>query len=342
MCAVALHPVQTFVAADNGALLKSAALLDTSLESTNDGDEIIVDSIKEIFPQLVRLDRLPTHLKLTRVQRHRATEAEALVVTGTNIISSNIYRSRQWPLSRSTVKSYSNKLIFLGVGWWQYQERAGRKTAKALHDMVHPDIPISARDQYTTDRLVEMGLSAINTGCPTMWRLPAVLPPLGNRNECVFTVTDYNPNRRVDEDILKRLAHVYEQVVIWPQSAGDLALLGSMSLPANAVIAPRGVESLAKVLKGRDYIGTRLHAGVRAAQLGSACLVLGVDNRALEIGRDTGFPVIERNRAVEGLLLGMRQAAGGVALELPTNEIEFWTKTFLSLIDHSKVDSTRM
>ena len=48
-----------------------------------------------------------------------------------------------------------------------------------------------------------------------------------------------------------------------------------------------------------DFVGTRLHGGIRALQKGHRTLIIGIDNRAIEINRDTGLPVLnseEMNR----------------------------------------------
>ena len=44
-----------------------------------------------------------------------------------------------------------------------------------------------------------------------------------------------------------------------------------------------------------DYLGTRLHAGIRALQNKKRTLILAVDNRAIEISKDTNLPVVPRN-----------------------------------------------
>ena len=47
--------------------------------------------------------------------------------------------------------------------------------------------------------------------------------------------------------------------------------------------------------KELDYVGTRLHAGVRAMQKGRRSIILSIDNRAREMGKDYNLNVIERN-----------------------------------------------
>ena len=43
-----------------------------------------------------------------------------------------------------------------------------------------------------------------------------------------------------------------------------------------------------------DYIGTRLHAGIRAMQKRRRSIIISIDNRAREMGKDYNLNVIER------------------------------------------------
>jgi polysaccharide pyruvyl transferase WcaK-like protein len=43
-----------------------------------------------------------------------------------------------------------------------------------------------------------------------------------------------------------------------------------------------------------DYIGTRLHGGIFALNHGRRGLILEVDNRAKEMGKDFGLPTVVR------------------------------------------------
>jgi polysaccharide pyruvyl transferase WcaK-like protein len=43
-----------------------------------------------------------------------------------------------------------------------------------------------------------------------------------------------------------------------------------------------------------DYVGSRLHGGIRALQFKKRTLVIGVDHRSVEIANDTSFPVLQR------------------------------------------------
>jgi polysaccharide pyruvyl transferase WcaK-like protein len=58
-----------------------------------------------------------------------------------------------------------------------------------------------------------------------------------------------------------------------------------------------------------DCVGTRLHAGIRALQRKRRAIILGVDNRAEEMGHDFDLPVVAR---------------GKVALELEAEINGYW------------------
>jgi polysaccharide pyruvyl transferase WcaK-like protein len=317
-----------------------AALLDTSINSNNDGDNIIVDAILDIFPELRLIERLPTHRYLSREERTIADNSEMLVVTGTNILTSRLWQDRQWKLKLSSLRKMNKKVVFLGVGWRQYQENMTRRSRMMMDYMTHPVVPVSARDQYTASKLRNAGYAAINTGCPTMWKLPQTLPALGNRDECVFTFTDYNPDKELDVAILASLAKKYSAVHVWPQSAKDQQNLTSLDLPENTFRLSRGICSLDNAIAGRDYVGTRLHAGIRSAQTGASALVVAVDNRAMEISRDTGFPAVDRKKGLAAFEeVYEATSATQSSITLPLKDIAEWTEKFRSELQNAGLGS---
>lgn len=308
-------------------------LLDTSYGSDNDGDTIIVDAILNRFPSFRRGPRLPTHRHLKWTERRIAAQSDALVVTGTNILSSQMRPDRQWKLSTMTLKAISKKVVFLGVGWRQYQPDPDQLNTSLLNSLLHPDLPVSARDEYTNSKLKRIGIDSLNTGCPTTWGLPEVMGPIGYSSECVFTFTSYNPDRNHDPELISRLCAKYEMVHIWPQGSDDQKNVQKMNLPRNAHLLPRGIESLDDALVDRDYIGTRLHAGIRAAQLGRPSLVVAVDNRAVEIGRDTGFPVVQREAGITAFEERFAQLCEqNTRISINHADIAKWTKCFEKLL----------
>jgi hypothetical protein len=172
-----------------------------------------------------------------------------------------------------------------------------------------------------------MDIPNINTGCPTMWSLPDSLPPRPPCDEVVTTITDYQPDAESDVLMLNTLSQSFRHIYLWPQGTRDEQYSRALTLPTNCKIVRRGLASLDRHLAGRAYVGTRLHAGIRAAQMGSACLVVTVDHRARGIARDTGFPVVERSSLKEELKRNVERIFDGQALRIPRDAITEWTES---------------
>ena len=62
-------------------------------------------------------------------------------------------------------------------------------------------------------------------------------------------------------------------------------------------VLPQSLEGYDNLLKSSDdldYIGTRLHAGIRALQFKRKSIIVGIDNRSKEISKDINLPIINR------------------------------------------------
>ena len=75
-----------------------------------------------------------------------------------------------------------------------------------------------------------------------------------------------------------------------------------------------------------DFIGARLHGGIRALQHGRRALVIPVDNRATEIGKSTALPVISRQdpAAIERWI----DNPGPTRIVMPWGAIARWREQF--------------
>lgn len=109
----------------------------------------------------------------------------------------------------------------------------------------------------------------------------------------VATLTDYNRNVVRDESLLGSLSRLYNEVRLVPMAPMDVQYINELQLPANVVVRGMGLASLDNELSNPvDYVGTRLHGGIRALQKGLRAVVVAIDNRAREISSDTGLPVL--------------------------------------------------
>src|SRR5699024_2557195 len=127
------------------------------------------------------------------------------------------------------------------------------------------------------------------------------------------------------------LSSHYEKVYVWIQSISDLGYLKELvdlTQPNNISIIPPSLEAYKQHLDATrvDYVGTRLHAGIFAMQHGVRSLVIGIDNRAREIGRDINLYVIERT-SIEDIHRFINGDTKG-DLNVPISKVEEWKKQF--------------
>lgn len=75
-----------------------------------------------------------------------------------------------------------------------------------------------------------------------------------------------------------------------------------------------------------DYVGTRLHGGIRALQHGIRSVIIGIDDRSLEIQKDINLPVLARKDIQE--LGAMLLSEFSTKLILPLQDIQKWKDQF--------------
>ena len=122
---------------------------------------------------------------------------------------------------------------------------------------------------------------------------------------------------------------MYEEVYFWPQGFGDLDYFNSLALSTKQInVLKSGVKSLDNILSqgGVDYVGTRLHAGIRALQHAIRTLIIGVDNRAAEMSKDIGLPVLSRSGISD--LQSYMNNDWVIDVKIKTDEIERWREQF--------------
>jgi polysaccharide pyruvyl transferase WcaK-like protein len=125
------------------------------------------------------------------------------------------------------------------------------------------------------------------------------------------------------------LKNNFEKVYLWIQGSRDYEY-------AKRVISSDSVEylspslfSLDSILKSREsieYIGTRLHAGIRALQHSRRAIIIGVDNRAKEKAKDFNLPVVMREQIDE--LQNLIQGSLKIDIDIPQENIERWKNQF--------------
>lgn len=269
---------------------------------------------------------LPTQRRLNSAERVLARTSKAAIVGGTNLLSSNMPWYQQWKIGPHSSHLMRNKVILMGVGWWQYQEEPNAYTTWLLNRVLSKEHVHSVRDEYTMERLQKMGFDVLNTACPTMWHLDAMTPSSTRPGTCIVTLTDYNKDLEEDQWLLDEVSQHYQNVIVWPQAVRDAAyakqLRGEFEVIEPALVA---YDELLNSTDA-DYIGTRLHGGIRAFQRHHWGFIVAVDNRALEIGRDTMLPVHARGQRDQ--ISASIQARSSHEISLPTSAIREWKSQF--------------
>ena len=292
------------ISSNNKYIPNHICLLDPSIASTNIGDDIIVDSCKEIlveiFPE-TQLISIPTQDVIGRISRRLLKTSKANIILGTNVFSSKLffYRQLRWNI-KDLISKYS--LITMGIGWWQYQDEIDFPSRYIYRRLLNRKCLLSTRDNYSKRMLEKIGFSNIvNTSCPTMWSIPLGKEIHKNNffNKGLLTFTDYSRDIKKDLEILKKAFSISKELFFFPQAPTDLSYLKELinltELPLPKLINASS-DSLKNFYEGGDccYIGTRLHAGLLAARYNIPCLIIAIDNRVKEIFDDCKLDYIER------------------------------------------------
>ena len=292
---------------NNGSIIR----FNTALSTDNLGDHIIMkyctDILNELFPEGDFID-VSTHVLPTAEQEAQVRKTKLKFLCGTNMMTSHVEEYWYWILPDGLRRklAYRN-VILLGVGWKKYEDPCSDYTRMIYQCLLAPDVIHSVRDQYSEDMLRKAGIkNVINTGCPTMWKLTPEFCrtiPTEKAKSVITTVTDYRRDAEQDNKLLEILSRNYEHVYLWLQGKCDAEYLSTLSVPGNLTTIPASLEAYEQMLQSGevDYVGTRLHAGIHALNHRVRSLIIAVDNRAVEIARDTNLPILPRASLPEGL-----------------------------------------
>ncbi|MCE5266741.1 MAG: polysaccharide pyruvyl transferase family protein [Planctomycetaceae bacterium] len=314
--------------------MKKIVLYSPAISTMNLGDQIIWDGVaaalRPMFPGAFYVE-ISTHLPVSTWYMRLLADADLRFVCGTNLISSTMNRFRQWNVNHWTAGSVG-PAILLGVGWWQYQQKPNLYSRLLLRRLLSSTHLHSVRDRYTADKLASIGIrNVVNTGCPSMWGLTAEhcgTVPRDKADSVIFTLTDYKQEPKADRRLVAILKGNYRRVRFWTQGWGDLDYFRSLDAGHDIEVIEPSLMAYDRALDEEDvdYVGTRLHAGIRALQRRRRALILGVDNRAMEKQKDFCLNVLDRQRLDE-LPSRIREPIK-TEIRLPGAEIRRWLSQF--------------
>lgn len=319
--------------------MRKVILYEPSIGSDNIGDQIIVDSIKAALKEYLEnafVVELPTHTPLSKRYLHYLGDADLKIVCGSNLIVgrlNTILHLRQWDIGKCV--GSIGPLVMMGVGAQKYGQNISLYTKWAYKKMMQPNFVHSVRDGYTEELLKKIGITnVVNTGCPTMWGITqehCATIPKAKAEECVFTLTDYKKNEVRDNRLINILRNNYNTIYFWPQGNGDWRYFNTLKGTNDVRIISPSLDAYNYFLDNNqvDYIGTRLHGGMRAMQKEHRTLIIGIDNRAIELHRDFNVPVLEESRIDE--LESVLNQKWDTNVILPEENIRTFLNQFLIL-----------
>lgn len=309
-------------------------ILDTAMDSDNCGDQIIMEACMRQLSDAMDvsgMEHVPTHRFPTDSERILLCNSRMKILCGTNILSGHMGRYGLWKLGPD-VAPYRNTLL-LGVGFDSIVPEFDDYSKRLFQTILSKEGIHSVRDSFSEKMLRDMGIqNVLNTGCPTMWNLTpehcAAIPTQKAKN-VVCTLTDYCREEENDRAMLDILLESYQTVYFWPQGRDDLEYIRSLGRKDKVTLVQPDLQSFDAVLEQADldYVGTRLHAGIRALNKGRRSVIVSIDNRADSIHKDTQLPVIRREK-VSYMLERKIDEELCTRIILPWQKINLWMEQF--------------
>lgn len=316
--------------------MKKIILYSPGLSSYNLGDKIIAESAKNEIDFIIKdafVTEISTHLPQSFYYMRHSRNVDYKFVLGSNLLKSTFFGfKKQWDITLRMAK-ITGPCILIGAGWWQYGNIPNFYTKLLLRATLSKKYIHSVRDEYTKEMLESIGIkNVINTSCPTMWKLTKqhcseIRKEKGTR--VIFTITDYNKDFINDKKMIDILLKNYETVMFWPQGMGDIEYYENLDVDKNKikVIMP-SLEAYVKELdcNNTDFVGTRLHGGVKALQNKVRTLIIAIDNRAIEKNKDFNLSILERKDIDK--LEKIINSNIITQVNIPEEKIKIWKKQF--------------
>lgn len=298
-------------------------MIDTSFGTWNLGDEIIMqavnDVIHEMFPD-ARVFRMPSHEALSRRSYYFLRQSDLCLIGGTNVLA-----SKGWRLRWRDSMFLCNAICF-GVTWGGERPTPSLSERMLLRRVLDGGQIHSVRDRYTQRLLEKIGVASVSTSCPTMWKLTpehCASIPHTKAERVVFTLTAYRCDPSADREMISILKRRYRSVYFFPQMHGDYEYFKELNVNGVELIG-QNLSAYDQFLRNKetDYVGSRLHGGIRALQFKKRTLVVSIDHRSAEISSDTGLPILKR--AEMNKLDSWIHGSCCTEIKLPTQCIANW------------------
>lgn len=324
--------------------MKNVVVFDTAIGTSNLGDEIILQCLEDEMAFLLDdsfIMRFGTHVKNLDIKRYLfgsqklqfAYDADFKIIMGTNLLSRDIKSTQaQWPIGNLDSWIYEN-CIMAGVGTTLGEGETTEYSKKIYNRILRPDFYHSVRDEESKRLLEDVGFKAINTGCPTLWKLTPELCkqiPTKKANKVIFSLSGYKAqrSRSKDQQLIDILKENYEELIFWCQTSRDELYLDTFE---DVEDIPRiySLKKYSEVLDEGDvdYVGTRLHGGVYAMQHKVRSIVISIDHRARGFHDTNNLCICERDEISEKLA-DMINGEIVTDIRLRQDDIDRWKAQF--------------
>ena len=323
--------------------MKKILLLDTSIGTSNLGDFIIMECVRQELASILDPNfvyNMPTHLPAFNsfavirnsyaVQNY--TNCDLKFVGGSNLLVKNLFTHYpQWNIHRFDSRPL-NGVICVGVGAGA-GESTNRYTTKLYQRVLNHDFYHSVRDERSKKYVESLGLRAINTGCVTMWLLtPEYCQsiPHEKASKVVFTLTGSNRSPDNEDKILVNiLKKNYDKVYFWIQGDNDLRYFSEFDNNGDVEIVPPSLTAYRDLLSHGDidYVGTRLHGGIYAMRHLKRAIIIAIDERAREINKVNNLNCLEKAEIGEKLE-SMICSSFATKINMPFDNIRKWKEQF--------------
>lgn len=326
--------------------MKKIVIFDTALGTSNVGDEIILDSIEQSMDYLFDNNfavRLATHVNnFSNLQMLRNApkvrffkNADLKFVCGTNLISQKRIGkvNSQWQLKMSNLPIYKD-CILVGAGATTGDTKLDFLARCLYRNVLSSKYTHSVRDEQSKQLIESLGLRAINTGCPTLWKLTpdhCRQIPKKKGQKCILSVSGYKEQRDAvnDQLMIDVLKANYPDLTAWIQTTEDEAYLSAL----------HGTEKIKRIYSLRqyqktlcegdvDYVGTRLHGGVFALQNYRRSIIISIDHRAEGFHESNNLPIVRR-REISSHLDNIINSSWPTEIEIDLEAIEKFKGQFI-------------
>lgn len=328
---------------------KYITILDPSLKnndgdpSGNIGDLIIYDFIKDILAKIFpnhRIKRISTHVPFSKKEKTIINHSSYTFVGGTNILTSDIRNfPRLTPIKKKGFYFFPGikDVILLGTGWSSYEDKIDWATKLYYNNILKKNKIHAVRDVYSQKQLENAGFKNIlHTSCPSTWSLDTSFINKFNKDykEILFTLNSYYPNAKEDNLLLEAiLTASAEKNYFFPQTKEDSEYL--VTLPAfknnisKITFLNHSIKEFLNITSSSEinYIGNRLHGGIRCLAFNKPTLIISVDNRATEMGKSINLNVVERNNITQ-VKKWLSNEFIPTQLKLPKDNINRWIAQF--------------